>query len=105
MNLVIRKGFCPGLDSYLAFFENDRKTPTGLEGFLKGLGIDTVLIGGLATDYCVFYSALDAARLGLKTTVLGDAIRGVGYPEGSVEKALAEMRAAGIGLVSSEEIR
>jgi nicotinamidase/pyrazinamidase len=105
VNLVIRKGFRPGLDSYSAFFENDRETPTGLAGFLEGLGLDTVFIGGLATDYCVFYSALDAARLGLKTIVLGDAIRGVGYPEGSVEKALAGMKAAGVGLVSSEELR
>ncbi|MDR1618371.1 MAG: bifunctional nicotinamidase/pyrazinamidase [Treponema sp.] len=103
VNLVLRKGFRPGLDSYSAFFENDRTTLTGLEGFLKGLGVDTVLIGGLATDYCVFYSALDAVRLGFKTLVPGDAVRGVGYPEGSVEKALAEMKAAGIGLVSSEE--
>ena len=105
VNLVLRKGFRPGLDSYSAFFENDRKTPTGLEGFLRGLGLETVLIGGLATDYCVFYSALDAVRLGFGTTVLGDAVRGVGYPEGSVERALAEMKAAGIGLVPSEEIR
>jgi nicotinamidase/pyrazinamidase len=105
VNLVLRKGFRPGLDSWSAFFENDRKTPTGLEGFLKGLGIDTVIIGGLATDYCVLYSTLDAARLGFGTLVLSDAVRGVGYPEGSVEKALAEMKAAGAGLVPSEEIR
>ncbi|MDR1900274.1 MAG: bifunctional nicotinamidase/pyrazinamidase [Treponema sp.] len=104
VNLIIRKGFRPGLDSYSAFFENDRNTSTGLEGFVRGLGLDTVIIGGLATDYCVFYSALDAARLGFRTLVLGDAVRGVGYPEGSVEKALAEMEAAGIALVSSGEV-
>jgi nicotinamidase/pyrazinamidase len=96
VTLIIRKGFRPGLDSYSAFFENDRKTPTGLEGWLRGLGITTVILGGLATDYCVFYSAADARRLGFTTVVLTDAVRGVGYPEGSVEKALDEMKKQGI---------
>jgi nicotinamidase/pyrazinamidase len=104
VNLVIRKGFRRNLDSYSAFFENDRKTPTGLDGFLKGLGIKTLVLGGLATDYCVFYSAADAAALGYKTVVLKDAVRGVGFPEGSVEKALADMDAAGILLLESGEL-
>jgi nicotinamidase/pyrazinamidase len=98
VHLIVRKGFRPGLDSYSAFFENDRKTPTGLEGWLRGLGIQAVILGGLATDYCVYYSALDARRLGFETAVLTDAVRGVGYPEGSVEKALDDMRAQGISL-------
>jgi nicotinamidase/pyrazinamidase len=104
VNLVIRKGFRMDLDSYSAFFENDRKTPTGLEGFLKGLGIKTLVLGGLATDYCVFYSAMDALALGFRTIVLKDAVRGVGFPEGSVEKALADMEAAGILLLNSGEL-
>jgi nicotinamidase/pyrazinamidase len=104
VNLILRKGFRSGLDSYSAFFENDRETPTGLEGWLRGLGITRVILGGLATDYCVYYSALDARRLGFETAVLTDAVRGVGYPEGSVEKALDDMRAQGIGLCRSGDI-
>jgi nicotinamidase/pyrazinamidase len=104
VSLIIRKGFRQGLDSYSAFFENDRTTPTGLEGWLRGLGITTVILGGLATDYCVFYSALDACRLGFNTIVLTDAIRGVGYPEGSVEKALDSMEKQGAALRLSGDI-
>jgi nicotinamidase/pyrazinamidase len=104
VNLILRKGFRRNLDSYSAFFENDRTTPTGLDGFLKGLGITTVALGGLATDYCVLYSALDAVRMGYKTMVLRDAVRGAGYPEGSVERALGEMEAAGIGILDSEDL-
>ncbi|MCL2008295.1 MAG: nicotinamidase [Treponema sp.] len=105
VNLIIRKGFRPELDSYSAFFENDRKTSTGLAGFLKSLSIDQVLIGGLATDYCVLYTALDAATLGLKTIVLKDAVRGVGIPEGSIEKALKQLEEAGVLLIDSADIR
>ncbi|MDR0670191.1 MAG: bifunctional nicotinamidase/pyrazinamidase [Treponema sp.] len=104
VSLIIRKGFRHYLDSYSAFFENDRRTPTGLEGYLKTLGIDTVLLGGLATDYCVLYSALDAAALGFTTLVLSDAVRGVGLPAGSVEAALDRMKSAGITLVPSTGI-
>jgi len=104
VTLVVRKGFRGRLDSYSAFFENDRKTPTGLEGWIRGLGIDTVIIGGLATDYCVFYSALDSRRLGFSTTVALDATRGVGIPAGSVEKAVSEMRAAGVVLSDSNAL-
>jgi nicotinamidase/pyrazinamidase len=104
LHCILRKGFRRDLDSYSAFFENDRKTPTGLDGFLRGLAITTLVLGGLATDYCVLYSALDAARLGYKTIVLLDAVRGVGYPAGSVEKALEMMRNAGVILEHSEHI-
>jgi nicotinamidase/pyrazinamidase len=104
VNLILRKGFRRNLDSYSAFFENDRQTPTGLDGFLKGLGITTVFIGGLATDYCVLYSALDAAQLGYRTLVLHDAIRGVGIPEGSEEQALGYLEKAGVRLINSGEI-
>jgi nicotinamidase/pyrazinamidase len=105
LSLIVRKGFRPGLDSYSAFFENDRASPTGLEGWIRGLGIDTVVMGGLATDYCVLYSALDARRLGFTVIVLEDAIRGVGFPAGSVETALGEMKKQGISLCRSEELR
>jgi nicotinamidase/pyrazinamidase len=103
-HLLLRKGYRQGLDSYSAFFENDRKTPTGLDGLLKGIGIAAVFMGGLATDYCVLYSAMDAVLLGYKTYVLGDAIRGVGFPEGSIEKALNTMEGAGIVIVDSSDI-
>jgi nicotinamidase/pyrazinamidase len=92
------------MDSYSAFFENDQKTPTGLEGWLRGLGINAVVMGGLATDYCVLYSALDARRLGFQTMVLTDAVRGVGYPEGSVERAFEEMKNQGVGLCRSGDL-
>jgi nicotinamidase/pyrazinamidase len=103
VHLIVRKGYRKDLDSYSAFFENDRKTPTGLEGFLKGLGITTVVIGGLAADDCVLYSALDAAAGGFKTLVIRDAVRGVGFPEGSVERAFALMEEAGVAAAGSEE--
>ncbi|MDR1929143.1 MAG: bifunctional nicotinamidase/pyrazinamidase [Treponema sp.] len=96
VTLIIRKGFRPSIDSYSAFFENDRKTITGLAGFLKDLGVDTVYMGGLATDYCVFFSAMDALKLGFAVYLLRDAVRGVGYPEGSVERALSSMKDAGV---------
>jgi nicotinamidase/pyrazinamidase len=98
VTLIVRKGFRPAIDSYSAFFENDRKTSTGLAAYLRGLGVDTVYLGGLATDYCVFYSAMDAVNLGFTVYLLKDAARGVGYPEGSVEKALREMESAGVVL-------
>jgi nicotinamidase/pyrazinamidase len=104
LSLIIRKGFRRGLDSYSAFFENDRKTPTGLEGWLRGIGIESVIIGGLATDYCVFYSAMDSKNLGFNTVIVNDAVRGVGYPEGSVQKAKAQMAAAGIRFADSSEL-
>jgi nicotinamidase/pyrazinamidase len=105
VNLIVRKGFRQELDSYSAFFENDRKTSTGLDGYLKALSIDTLVIGGLATDYCVFYSALDAAALGYKTITASDAVRGVDYPAGSTERALKTMEEAGITFATSGEIR
>lgn len=104
VNLIIRKGCRKGLDSYSAFFENDRSTPTGLDAYLRGLGVKSVALGGLATDYCVLYSALDAARLGYQTIVLLDAVRGVDYPAGSAEAALDTMREAGVILLPSEDL-
>ncbi|TGS36383.1 isochorismatase family protein, partial [Mesorhizobium sp. M1D.F.Ca.ET.184.01.1.1] len=95
--LVIRKGFRAAIDSYSAFFENDHTTPTGLGGYLKERGIDTITLVGLATDFCVAFSALDAAKQDFKTTVRLDACRGIDL-NGSVEAMLKRMREAGVTL-------
>lgn len=95
--LIVRKGFRPGIDSYSAFFENDHSTPTGLEGYLRSRGVTAVTLVGLATDYCVAYSALDAARLGFAATVLEGAARAIDL-NGSLADAQARMRAAGVAL-------
>lgn len=95
--LVIRKGFRPQIDSYSAFFENDRTTATGLEGYLRSRGVTAVTLVGLATDYCVAYSAMDATRLGFKATVLMGAARAIDL-NGSLAEAERQMRAAGVTL-------
>ncbi len=95
--LVVRKGFRPEIDSYSAFFENDHVTPTGLEGYLRSRGVTAITLVGLATDYCVAYSALDAARLGFKATVLEGATRAIDL-NGSLADARAKMRAADVAL-------
>lgn len=95
--LVIRKGFRPQIDSYSAFFENDHTTATGLEGYLRSRGVTAVTLVGLATDYCVAYSALDAARLGFKAAVLEGAARAIDL-NGSLAEARDKMRAAGVAL-------
>ncbi len=81
IEVIIRKGFRPDLDSYSAFFENDRKTPTGLEGWLRQREIRSLFLCGLATDFCVAWSAQDAARLGFSVTIVQDACRGIGLPD------------------------
>jgi nicotinamidase/pyrazinamidase len=96
--LVVRKGFRRAIDSYSAFFENDHKTPTGLAGYLGERGIGAITLVGLATDYCVAYSALDAVRRGLKTTVRLDCCRAIDL-NGSLELMLGKMREAGVRLV------
>ncbi len=98
--LIIRKGFRAHIDSYSAFFENDRDTPTGLAGYLRERGYDKVVLAGLATDFCVGHSALDAARLGFKTTVVMDACRAIDL-DGSLAAAVAQMRDAGVVLTES----
>lgn len=96
-DLILRKGFRPGIDSYSAFFENDRATPTGLEGYLRARGVSALVMAGLATDFCVAYSALDAAALGFDVTVHLPGCRGIDL-NGSLGTALAQMRAAGVRL-------
>jgi nicotinamidase/pyrazinamidase len=93
--LVIRKGFRAGIDSYSAFFENDKTTATGLHGYLQERGVRRVTLVGLATDYCVAYSALDAARLGYAVTLLEGACRAIDL-NGSLATAKAETLAAGV---------
>jgi len=104
VTMVIRKGFRGDLDSYSAFFENDRNTPTGLERNLRDLEIETVIICGIATDYCVFYSAMDCKNLGFNTVIADDAVRGVGFPEGSIETSILKMKEAGIQFFSSKKL-
>lgn len=95
--LVVRKGFRPAIDSYSAFFENDRATPTGLGGYLKERGIRNLTLVGLATDFCVAYSALDAARLGFSVTVALEACRAIDLG-GSLAVMKDEMEKAGVVL-------
>lgn len=97
-NLIIRKGMNPAIDSYSAFFENDQTTPTGLEGYLRGLGITRLTMVGLATDFCVHFSAVDAAKLGFDVTVIESACRGIDL-NGSIQAAQDAMNAVGVKLV------
>jgi nicotinamidase/pyrazinamidase len=98
-SLILRKGTSPGLDSYSAFFENDRTTATGLSGYLQERGFRSLVICGLALDYCVFYTAADALRLGFEVSLLEDAVRGVNVPPGSVGRAVFEMKSSGIRFI------
>ncbi|MEO3389371.1 bifunctional nicotinamidase/pyrazinamidase [Mesorhizobium sp. CAU 1741] len=95
--LVIRKGFRPAIDSYSAFFENDHQTPTGLAGYLRERGLSDLTLIGLATDFCVAYSALDAIRSGFKATVLLEACRAIDLG-GSLSAMTQEMTAEGVVL-------
>jgi nicotinamidase/pyrazinamidase len=97
---IIRKGFRPTLDSYSAFFENDRKTPTGLEAWLRQRGFSRIFLCGLATDFCVAWSAEDAARLGFSVTIIQDACRGIGLPtaDGRTTMDDARDRLTGLGV-------
>jgi len=94
-HLIIRKGFRKEIDSYSAFFENDKTTPTGLLGYLSSKNIQNIFIVGLALDFCVSYSAQDAARLGFKVIVLRNLCRAIDL-DGSLETALFEMKTSGV---------
>lgn len=96
-DLIVRKGYNPAVDSYSAFYENDHATPTGLEGYLRSRGLEHLTMVGLATDFCVNYSALDAAQLGFAVTVRQDLCRGIDM-DGSLSAALDGMTAAGVTL-------
>lgn len=101
--LILRKGFRREIDSYSAFFENDRTTPTGLAGYLEERGLTRVFLAGLAYDYCVGYSALDARRLGLSAFIIRDACRAIDL-NGSVAKMEADFNKGGVGLTATAEI-
>lgn len=102
--LILRKGFRPQIDSYSAFFENDRTTPTGLGGYLRERQLSRVFLCGLAYDYCVGYSALDARRLGFEAIVLRDACRAIDL-NGSVAAIEAQFAATGVNLIDSTDLR
>jgi nicotinamidase/pyrazinamidase len=101
--LVIRKGHHVGVDSYSAFLEADRTTPTGLAGYLRDTGVTRVYCCGLATDYCVAWSALDARRAGFETVVIEDACRAIDL-DGSLARAWDEMNAAGVQRTRSADL-
>ncbi|MDX9669207.1 MULTISPECIES: bifunctional nicotinamidase/pyrazinamidase [unclassified Pseudomonas] len=101
--LIIRKGCNPDIDSYSAFLEADRRTTTGLAGYLKERGIDTVYMVGLALDFCVMFSALDARAAGFNTFVLLDACRAIDR-DGSLAAAMERMQTAGVGLIQSNQL-
>lgn len=101
---VFHKGADPRVDSYSAFFDNGNKHATGLADYLREHGLTDVYIAGLATDYCIKYSALDAARLGFKTFVIADACRAVNMHPGDDARALDEMRVAGVRVIESTEL-
>lgn len=104
VHLILRKGFRTELDSYSAFFENDKETTTGLHSYLQSMNIDNVYITGLALDYCVYYSALDAVELGYNVYVIQDASKGIDEPKDNLKKALSNMQSKGVHLVQSESL-
>lgn len=105
IDLIIRKGTNPSLDSYSAFLENDQKTLTGLTGYLKGLGITKIYFAGLATDYCIYFSAMDAIEAGFEVNVIIDACRGVDHPENNVTRTIKLMETCKINIINSKNIK
>ncbi len=101
--LIVRKGYRAAIDSYSAFYENDHATPTGLAGYLKERGIRRLYLCGLATDYCVNYSALDAVRAGFETLLVEDACRAIDL-EGSLAAARRDMAEAGVEVVTAKSL-
>ena len=101
--LILRKGFRREIDSYSAFFENDRTTPTGLSGYLRERGLDRVFLAGLAFDFCVGFSAVDAARQGFTVVVIEDACRGIDV-EGSVAATRKTFAAHGIVCITAADL-
>ena len=100
---IFRKGTDPRTDSYSGFFDNGHRRATGLGGYLMERGVSRVAVCGLATDYCVKFTALDARRLGFAVTLIADACRGVDLAAGDVGRAVEEMRAAGVEVARAED--
>ena len=101
---VFPKGTDPAIDSYSGFFDNGRRKATGLGDWLRAQGVEAVAVCGLATDYCVKATAIDAVALGLRTTLLADACRGVGLQPGDIPAALDAMAQAGVTITTSEHL-
>ncbi len=101
---VFVKGTDPGIDSYSGFFDNGHRKATGLGDFLKEKGVDEVFVMGLATDYCVKFTALDSVSLGFNTYLIEDGCRGVNLSEGDVEQAIADMQSGGVVVTNSAGI-
>lgn len=101
--LIIRKGFHRHIDSYSAFMEADHKTTTGLSGYLKERAIDTVFVVGIATDFCVAWTAIDAVNLGFKTFVIADATKGIDL-NGSLQQAWQDMLEAGVHRINMNDL-
>ena len=101
---VFPKGTDPGIDSYSGFFDNGHRNATGLGEALQAAGVEHVFVLGLATDYCVKFTALDARKLGFEVTLIEDGCRGVNLKAGDVDRAIEEMKEAGIRVVSSESV-
>jgi len=104
LHAIFPKGTEQGIDSYSGFYDNGRRKSTGLSQHLKEKGVDSVVIVGLAADYCVKYTALDARKEGFRTLLVTDATRGVNLQPEDTERAFQEMQAAGVELVSSETL-
>ena len=102
--LILRKGDQARLDSYSCFFENDRTTPTGLDGWLRNVGASDLFIAGLTTDFCILYTVIDAIRLGYDIHVIEDAVAGVDIPTGSTARAVTEMRRKGASFIQSGDL-
>lgn len=102
-DLVIRKGCRRGMDSYSAFYENDKVTPTGLSGYLQTRGLRRLFLAGLATDFCVHYSAMDGVREGFEVFLIEDGSRGIDL-DGSLEAARRAMAAAGVHTTTSDQL-
>jgi nicotinamidase/pyrazinamidase len=95
---VIRKGTDQTIDSYSGFFDNARRKATGLDAYLHGHGVDEIHLAGLATDYCVKFTAIDGAALGFRVVIISDAVRGVERSPGDCQSAIDEMRSAGVDI-------
>ncbi len=108
IEVIIRKGHDPAIDSYSTFFENDHRTSTGLEGWLRSRGFSRVFLAGLATDFCVAWSAEDAAALGFEVIVIEDACRGIGLPieddRTTIDDARDRLVARGIRFINSADL-
>jgi nicotinamidase/pyrazinamidase len=109
IEMIVRKGFRRDLDSYSAFFENDRQTPTGLEGWLRQRGFQRLFLCGLATDFCVAWSAEDAANLGLHVVIVEDACRGIGLPgangQSTIDAARDRLAALGVSFIQGDTLK